>query len=53
VGQKINKLTKDIGLPEFETPDEFVDLGDIVELHTKKDLSWDEILEKVTDTAPR
>jgi len=43
---------KDIGLPDFGTPNDFIDLCDIVESHTKKDSSWVEKLAKVTDTAP-
>jgi hypothetical protein len=43
---------KDIRLPEFDTPDEFVDLRDIVKSHTEKDSSWAEEIEKVTDMAP-
>jgi hypothetical protein len=49
---KINQVMKDIGLPKFGTPDDFVDLRDIVESHTKQDSSWAERLAKVTDTAP-
>jgi hypothetical protein len=48
----INRVMKEIGLPEFGTLDEFVDLQDIVESHVKKDSSWAERLEKVTDIAP-
>jgi hypothetical protein len=51
--EKINKVMKDIGLPEFGTPDNFIDLCDIVESHTKKDLLWVEELVKVDDTTPR
>jgi hypothetical protein len=43
---------KDIGLPEFGNPDNFVDLCDIVESHTKQDLLWAKELAKVTDTTP-
>jgi hypothetical protein len=43
---KINRVMKDIRLPEFGTPDEFVDLRDIVESHTKQDSSWAERLGK-------
>jgi hypothetical protein len=39
---------KDIRLPKFGTPDDFVDLHDIVESHTKQDVSWAERLAKVT-----
>jgi hypothetical protein len=45
-------MMKDIRLPEFGTPDNFVDLCDIVESHTKQDLLWAEELAKVTDTTP-
>jgi hypothetical protein len=41
---------KDIRLPEFGTPDDFIDLRDIVKSHTKKDSSWAEEIAKVTDT---
>jgi hypothetical protein len=34
---KINKVMKDIGLPEFITLDNFVDLSNIVELYAKQD----------------
>jgi hypothetical protein len=49
---KINKAMKDIGLPEFGTPDDFVDLHDIVKTHTEQDSSWTEEIAKVTDTTP-
>jgi hypothetical protein len=49
---KINKVMKDIRLLEFGMPDDFGDLSDIVKSHTKKDSSWAEELEKVTDTVP-
>jgi hypothetical protein len=38
--------------PEFGTPDNFVDLCDIVESHTKQDSLWVEELAKMTDTVP-
>jgi hypothetical protein len=44
---------KDIGLPEFGTPDNFVDLCDIVESHTKEDSLWAEELAKVTNASLR
>jgi hypothetical protein len=37
---KINRVMKDIGLPEFGTPDDFVDLRDIVKSHIKQDSTW-------------
>jgi hypothetical protein len=49
---KINQVMKDIGLPEFGTPDDFVDLRDIVKSHTEQDSSWAEEIAKVTDTVP-
>jgi hypothetical protein len=49
---KINKAMKDIGLPDFGTPDNFVDLCDIVESHAKKDSRWAEELMKMTDAVP-
>jgi hypothetical protein len=36
---KINKAMKDIGLPKFGMPDDFVDLWDIVNSHTEQDSS--------------
>ena len=41
---------KDIKLPEFGTPDDFVDLHDIVKNHAEQDSSWAEDIAKVTDT---
>ena len=43
---------KDIGLPKFGMPNNFVDLRDIVKSHTEQDSSWDEEIEKVTNTTP-
>jgi hypothetical protein len=43
---------KDIGLPEFGTPDKFIDLSDIVKLHAKQDSIWTEELAKMTDARP-
>ena len=43
---------KDIGLLEFGTPDNFVDLCNIVKFNTKQDLLWVEDLAKVADTMP-
>jgi len=44
---KINQVMKEIGLPEFGTRDEFVDLCDIVNSHTEKDSSWAKEIAKV------
>jgi hypothetical protein len=49
---EINKAMKDIRLLEFVTPNDFVDLRDVVESHTKQDSLWAKELVKVTDTAP-
>jgi hypothetical protein len=43
---------KDIRLPEFGTPDNFVDLSDVVESHAKQDSLWTEELTKMTDARP-
>jgi hypothetical protein len=37
---KINREMRDIGLPEFDTPGDFVDLCDIVKLHVEQDSPW-------------
>jgi hypothetical protein len=31
---------RDIGLPEFVSPEDFVDLHDIVKQHAEQDLAW-------------
>jgi hypothetical protein len=49
---KINWVMKDIRIPQFCTPDDFVDLRDIVKSHTKQDSSWAKEIAKVTDTTP-
>jgi hypothetical protein len=43
---------RDIDLPKFGTPDDFVDLHDIVKSHTEQDSSWAEEITKLTDMAP-
>jgi hypothetical protein len=43
---------KDIGLPEFDTPNDFGDLPDIVKSHIEQDSAWVEELVKVKDTTP-
>jgi hypothetical protein len=43
---------RDIGLPEFGTPDDFVDLRDIVKSHVEQDSSWVVEIAKVVDMAP-
>jgi hypothetical protein len=44
---------KDIGLPEFGTPDKFIDLSDIVKLHAKQDSIWTKEITKMTNAKPR
>jgi len=43
---------KDIGLPEFFTLNNFVNLRDIVKSHIEQDSAWSEELAKVTYTMP-
>jgi hypothetical protein len=43
---------RDIDLPEFDTPDDFVDLHDIVKLHAKQDSLWVAEIVKVANMAP-
>jgi hypothetical protein len=33
---------KDVGLPEFDTPDNFIDLSDVVKIHAEQDVLWTE-----------
>jgi hypothetical protein len=49
---KINRAMRDIGLPEFGTPEDFVDLHDIVKLHAEQDSSWTAEIEKVANMVP-
>jgi hypothetical protein len=49
---KINRAMRDIGLPEFGTPDDFVDLRDIVKLHAEQDSSWAVEIAKVVNMVP-
>jgi hypothetical protein len=44
---KINREMKYIGLPEFGSPEDFVDLHDIVKQHAEQDLAWTVEIEKV------
>jgi hypothetical protein len=43
---------KDIELPEFSNPNNFVDLSDVVKSHAKQDSLWTEELTKMTDPRP-
>jgi hypothetical protein len=49
---KINKIMKDVGLPEFGTPDNFIDLSDVVKLHAEQDALWTEEFTKIADVRP-
>jgi hypothetical protein len=49
---KINRAIRDISLPEFGTPDDFVDLHNIVKLHVEQDSSWVAEITKVANMAP-
>jgi hypothetical protein len=49
---KINWAMRDIDLPEFGTPDDFVDLRDIVKLHAEQDSSWVAEIARVANMAP-
>jgi hypothetical protein len=42
---------KDIDLPEFGMPKDFVDLQNIVKSHTEQDSLWAKEITKVTDMA--
>jgi hypothetical protein len=48
---KINRVMRDIDLPKFDTPEDFVDLHDIVKLHAEKDSLWAVEIEKVANMA--
>ena len=43
---------RDISLPEFGNPDDFVDLHDIVKLHAEQESLWDAEIEKVANMVP-
>jgi hypothetical protein len=43
---------KDINLPKFGSPEDFVDLHDIVKKHAKKDSAWKREIAKVESMAP-
>jgi hypothetical protein len=50
--EKINREMKGIGLPEFCSPDEFVDLHDIFKRHAEKDSTWELEIAHVEIMAP-
>jgi hypothetical protein len=49
---KINKVMKDVGLLEFNTPNEFTILSDVFKRHSIQDTLWAEECAKVTDEKP-
>jgi hypothetical protein len=49
---KINRAMRDIDLLEFVTPDDFVDLRDIVKLYVKQDSSWAVEISRMVNMAP-
>jgi hypothetical protein len=49
---KVKWAMRDIGLLEFGTPSDFVDLHDIVKSHAEQDSSWAVKIAKVEDVVP-
>jgi hypothetical protein len=49
---KINKVMKDIKLPEFGTPSEFIDIRDVLKVYAEQDSLWTEECAKVADARP-
>jgi hypothetical protein len=49
---KINRAMRDIVLSEFSTPEDFVDLHDILKIHAEQDSSWTTKIEKVKNMVP-
>jgi hypothetical protein len=43
---------KDIGLPEFGSPEDFVDLHDIVKRHAEQDSAWEAEITQVASMTP-
>ena len=43
---------KDIGLPEYGTPDMFINLNEIIKVCIKQDASWAEECAKIIDAKP-
>ena len=50
--EKISQEMKGIGLPEFGSPEDFVDLHDIVGKHVEQYLAWTKKIEKVEIMVP-
>jgi hypothetical protein len=49
---KIKKIMKDVELPEFSTPDNFIDLNNVVKMHAEEDALWTEEFTKIADAKP-
>jgi hypothetical protein len=49
----INKEMKDAKFPKFGTPNNFIDLSDVVKLHAKQDALWTEESAKIADARLR
>jgi hypothetical protein len=43
---------KDARLPKFGTPDNFIDLNNVVKMHAEKDTLWTEEFTKIADAKP-
>jgi hypothetical protein len=46
---KINKVMKDIKLPEFGNPSEFIDIRNVLNMYAEQDSLWAEECTKVAD----
>ena len=45
---KINNIMKDVGLPEFGTPDNFINLSNVVKMHAKQHVLWTKEFAKIS-----
>ena len=43
---------KEEELPDFGTPDNFIDLNNVVKMHAEKDTLWTEEFTKIADAKP-
>jgi hypothetical protein len=50
--ENINQEMKGIGLPEFGSPKDFVNLYDIAKIHAEQDSAWTLDIAKVVSMAP-
>jgi hypothetical protein len=46
---KINKIMKDINLPEFGNPSDFIDIINVLNMYVEQDSLWAKECEKVAD----